>query len=186
MLFPRKEAIPPLLTQAILGLRQVTAQHLPRQLGTQPGLGLPMQTALSPQWIARSPRQMGLHPLIAPLPKQQAMLVPRKRAIPPTNNSNKQAGSSSGRGNRNSARLRAFQASQENSATSKASSASSQGGNTSPNNSRENSQGSSMEEPNPKWVINLSSKPLPQVQRSVLAKGPNFAVSPRHPPNLST
>ena len=41
-----------------------------------------------------------------------------------------------------------------------------------------------MEEPNPKWVINLSSKPLTQVQRCVLAKGPNFAVLPRHPPNL--
>ena len=39
-----------------------------------------------------------------------------------------------------------------------------------------------MEEPNPKWVINLSRKYLTQVQWSVLAKGPNFAVSPRHPP----
>ena len=46
-------------------------------------------------------------------------------------------------------------------------------------------QGSSpSEEPNPKWVINLSSKPLTPAQRSVLAKGPNFAVTPRHPPNL--
>ena len=41
-----------------------------------------------------------------------------------------------------------------------------------------------MEEPNPKWVINLSSKPLTPAQRSVLAKGPNFVVTPRHPPNL--
>ena len=40
-----------------------------------------------------------------------------------------------------------------------------------------------MEEPSPKWVINFSSKPLTQLQRSVLAKGPNFAVSHRHPPN---
>ena len=45
-------------------------------------------------------------------------------------------------------------------------------------------QGSSLEDPNPKWVINLSSKPLIQPQRSVLAKGPNFVVSPKHPPNL--
>ena len=46
-------------------------------------------------------------------------------------------------------------------------------------------QGSSpLEEPNPKWVINLSSKPLTPAQRSVLAKGPNFVVTPRHPPNL--
>ena len=41
-----------------------------------------------------------------------------------------------------------------------------------------------MENPNPKWVINLSSKPLIQAQRSVLAEGPNFAVTHRHPPNL--
>ena len=46
-------------------------------------------------------------------------------------------------------------------------------------------QGSSpLKEPNPKWVINLSSKPLTPAQRSVLAKGPNFAVTPRHPPYL--
>ena len=41
-----------------------------------------------------------------------------------------------------------------------------------------------MENPNPKWVINLSSKPFTQTQRSVLPKGPNFVVTPRHPPNL--
>ena len=41
------------------------------------------------------------------------------------------------------------------------------------------SQGSSNEEPNPKWVINLSNKPLTPVQRSVLAKGPNFVVTPQ-------
>ena len=46
-------------------------------------------------------------------------------------------------------------------------------------------QGSSpLEQPNPKWVINLSSKPLTPAQRSVLAKGPNFVVTPRHPFNL--
>ena len=44
--------------------------------------------------------------------------------------------------------------------------------------------GNSLESPNPKWVINLSSKPLTRAQRSVLVKGPNFAISPRHPPNL--
>ena len=41
-----------------------------------------------------------------------------------------------------------------------------------------------MEDPNPKWVINLSSKPLIQAQSSVLAKDPNFAGTPRHCPNL--
>ena len=43
---------------------------------------------------------------------------------------------------------------------------------------------SPLEQPSPKWVINLSSKPLTPAQRSVLAKGPNFVVTPRHPPNL--
>ena len=41
-----------------------------------------------------------------------------------------------------------------------------------------------MEEPNPQWVINLSSKPLTPAQKSVLAKGPNFTVSPKYPLNL--
>ena len=45
-------------------------------------------------------------------------------------------------------------------------------------------RGNSLENPNPKWVINLSSKPLTQTQRSLLAKGPNFEVASRHPPNL--
>ena len=43
---------------------------------------------------------------------------------------------------------------------------------------------SSMEESNAKWFINLSSKPLTKPQRCVLAKGPNFVISPKHPPNL--
>ena len=89
---------------------------------------------------------------------------------------------------RHSCRHRAsqsFQASQEKSATPQASRASSQGGNTSsPTNSRVNNnpKGSSMEELNPKWVINLSSKPLTPAQRSVLTKGPNFVVSPKASP----
>ena len=41
-----------------------------------------------------------------------------------------------------------------------------------------------MEQPNPNWVINLPSKPLTKAQRSVLAKGPNFVISPKHHPNL--
>ena len=69
------------------------------------------------------------------------------------------------------------QPSQEASATSQ------EGNPTSTPPSRPN-QGSSNEEPNPKWVINLSNKPLTPAQRSVLAKGPNFAVTPRQPPNL--
>ena len=77
------------------------------------------------------------------------------------------------------------QASQENSATSQASSTSSQERHPTPIHPQVGfPKGSSLEDPNPKWVINLSSKPLTQVQRTVLAKGPNFVVSPKHPPKL--
>ena len=41
-----------------------------------------------------------------------------------------------------------------------------------------------LEDPKLKWVINVSSKPLTQAQRSLLAKGPNYVATPRHPPNL--
>ena len=47
-------------------------------------------------------------------------------------------------------------------------------------------RGNTLEDPNLKWVINLSRKPLIQAQKSVQAKGNNFVVSPRHPPNLGT
>ena len=100
---------------------------------------------------------------------------------------NSQAGkyARSGRqGFRHSTRHRAPQTSQENSSTSQADSTNSQEGNSSPTIPSRLPQGSSNEEPNLKWVINLSSKPLTPAQRSVLAKGPNFAVSSRQPPNL--
>ena len=35
-----------------------------------------------------------------------------------------------------------------------------------------------------KWVISLSSKPLTHAQRFLLVKGPNYAIAPRHTPNL--
>ena len=41
-----------------------------------------------------------------------------------------------------------------------------------------------MEDPKLKWVFNLSSKPLTQAQRSLLVKGPNFVLTPKHPPSL--
>ena len=44
-------------------------------------------------------------------------------------------------------------------------------------------RGNALEDPNLKWVINLSSKPLTQAQKSVLVKGHNIVVSPWHPPN---
>ena len=80
-------------------------------------------------------------------------------------------------GCRQSTRHRAPQASRENSAISREDNLTT----TTPSRLP---QGSSNEEPNPKWVINLSNKPLTPAQRSVLAKGPNFAGTPRQPPNL--
>ena len=68
------------------------------------------QTVLFPRQIARSPRQVGLCPLIALLPRQLAVLVPRKQVLFPPANNNIQAGNSSGKGNMHSARFRASQA----------------------------------------------------------------------------
>ena len=87
-------------------------------------------------------------------------------------------------GFRHSTRHRASQASQENSSASQADSTNSWEGTPTPTIPKRLPQGSSNEEPNPKCVINLSSKPLTPAQRSVLAKGPNFAVTPKQPPNL--
>ena len=99
-----------------------------------------------------------------------------------------QAGSSGRQNPRCSARQRALQASQWNSIASQADSTGSWEGNPTPNPPNRLPkglpQGSSPEDPNPKWVINLFSKPLTPAQRSVLAKGPNFVVSPKQPPNL--
>ena len=36
-----------------------------------------------------------------------------------------------------------------------------------------------------KWVINLSNTPLSIDQLTLLQKGPNFAIIPKHPPNRS-
>ena len=76
-----------------------------------------------------------------------------------------------------------FLASQGNSTVSQADSAGTWEGILTPN-PPVGPEGSSLEDPNPKWVINLSSKPLTPAQRSVLAKGPNFVVAPKQPPNL--
>ena len=49
------------------------------------------------------------------------------------------------------------------------------------NNANRSPNDNSLEDPNPKWVISLSGKPLTQAERSV---DPNFVVTPRRPPNL--
>ena len=41
-----------------------------------------------------------------------------------------------------------------------------------------------MDDPTHKWVKNLSSTPLTQAQKSMPAKGPNYAIALRHPPHL--
>ena len=112
-------------------------------------------------------------------------VLPRQPLILPwgEGSGNSQSGQSSNQGRsgrqgfRCSTRHRAPQASQENSAISWED-------NPTPTIPSRLPQGSSNEEPNPKWVINLSNKPLTPAQRSVLAKGPNFEVSPWQPPNL--
>ena len=37
---------------------------------------------------------------------------------------------------------------------------------------------------NNKWVINLSSISLTEAQKSVLAKGPNYSITPKYIPNV--
>ena len=111
--------------------------------------------------------------------------------LPPAGENSSHTGQSGSQGTRSgrqhprhTARQRALQASQGNSTTSQADSTGTQDGNPTPHPPNRFPQGSSPEDPYPKWVINLSSKPLTPAQRSVLAKGPNFAVTPKQPPNL--
>ena len=94
-----------------------------------------------------------------------------------------QAGQSGNQGNR-PGRQRALQSSQGNSTASQTDSAGTQRSNPTTHPLNRLPQGSSPEDPNPKWVINLSSKFLTPAQRSVLAKGPNFVVTPKQPPNF--
>ena len=47
------------------------------------------------------------------------------------------------------------------------------------------SQGDDMlDDPSHRWVKNLSKIPLTPAQRSLLSKGLNYAIAPRHPSNL--
>ena len=79
----------------------------------------------------------------------------------------------SGRQNpRCSARQRDLQASQDNSTVSQAGRAGTW--DVTPNLPNRLPQGSSPEDPSPKWIINLSSKPLTPAQRSVLLKDPTL------------
>ena len=139
----------------------------------------------SPPAIAHLPPQASNPPqATAHLPPGEGSSTPQATAHPShgEGNSSPQADQLSNQtrsvrqGLRHSSRHRAPQASQENSTISWEDNLS-----TTPSRLP---QGSSNKEPNSKWVINLSNKPLTPPQRSVLAKGPNFVVTPRQPPNL--
>ena len=142
--------------------------HLPPREGSSSS----QATAQLPSKEAGSSSQV-----IAHLPSVEGRGIPQTGLISNHTRSDRQ-------GFRHSIRHRAPQASQDNSTASQVDSATSQEGNPTPNISNRLPQGSSNEEPNPKWVINLSNKPLTPAQRSVLAKGPNFVVTPKQPPNL--
>ena len=143
---------------------------------SQAGAHLPSgEASSSPQ-----ASQVAGRPVTSPFPKEggsPAASVASKAGNFP------QAGQSGNQGNR-SGRQRATQSSQGNSTASQADSAGTWGSNPTTHVPNRLPQGSSPEDPNPKWVINLSSKPLTTAQRCVLAKGPNFVVTPKQPPNL--
>ena len=154
--------------------------HLPPDEGSNSSPACSQSSALLPSREGSSSSQAITH-----LPPKEGSSISQATAhLPPGEvNGSPQACQSSNQarsvrqGFRQSTRHRAPQASQENSAIS-------QEDNLTPTTPSRLPQGSSNEEPNPKWVINLSNKLLSPAQRSVLAKGPNFAVTPRQPPNL--
>ena len=155
-----------------------TPSHTSSQAGEDSALP---QAGASPPGEDASLSQVSTPP--TPLPSQPTALLPSPEDRGALNLPNTQAGQSNNptnyprQGSRYPPRQSPPQASQEVQTTSRE-------GNNSTNPPARHPQGSSKEEPNPKWVINLSNKPLTPAQRSVLAKGPNFAVTPRQPPNL--
>ena len=52
------------------------------------------------------------------------------------------------------------------------------------NHGRDNNNQLEAASDNNKWVINLSKSRLTEAQESVLAKGPNYALTPTHIPNV--
>ena len=152
--------------------------HLPPREGSNSPLGavqLPSEATSSPPQPRSTTAREENNSSQANSPPQATNNPQSHRASQSGHNSNPPRASR--QGTRHSPRHQPTQPSPEACTTSR------EGPPSSPPPSRSN-QGSSNEEPNPKWVINLSNKPLTPVQRSVLAKGPNFAVTPRQPPNL--
>ena len=187
------EGVGPMVSQVGLGL----GAHLPSgEAGSssQATTHFPSREgSSSSQAIAHLPHREGsnsppatAHLLLREGSSSQANTLPS----PGGGRGNSQAGQvgnqvrSSRQGFRHSTRHRAPQASQGNRAASQTDSTNSR--EVTPTPTIRLPQGSSNEEPNPKWVINLSSKPLTPAQRSVLAKGPNFVVTPKQPTNLKS
>ena len=151
--------------------------HLPPGEGSNSLLGavhLPSEAGSSPPQSGSTPTREENNSSQATSPP--VTNNPQSSRAPQAGHSNNPPRASR-QGTRHSPRQQPTQSSPEACTTSR------EGNPTSTPPSRSN-QGSSNEEPNPKWVINLSNKPLTPAQRSVLAKGPNFAVTPRQPPNL--
>ena len=128
---------------------------------------LPGKEAVLSRELYTFPQKMSTHPRLLLSICTGREIAPLNPLTPP-----RQAGKVIG-----APQAQAYKPSQEASTTS-------QEGNPTPIPPSRSNQGSSNEEPNPRWVINLSNKPLTPAQRSVLAKGPNFVVTPRQPPNL--
>ena len=164
------------------------------QAGSQAGSQLPSgegSSLVAGRQASQASQAVGR--LVTPLsPKEGGSLVASPASqtgvhLPPARVNSSQAGQLGSQGTRSgrcSARQRPLQASLGNSTASQADSAGTWDSSPTPHPPNRLPQGSSPEDPNPKWVINLSNKPLTPAQRSVLVKEPNFAVSPKQPPNL--
>ena len=181
-LLPRQALSFPLRKLAIY-CRQAVRQALTFLLGKEAVCQQAVRFPMPPRW------QVGSN---SPFPwgRRQSSGFPASRAgiyLPPARGNSFKAGQSGSQGTRSgrhSARQRALQASQGNCTASQADSAGTWDSNPIPHTPNRPPQGSCPEDPNLKWVINLSNKPLTPAQRSVLAKGPNFAVSPKQPANV--
>ena len=157
-LMPRQPA--PLPQQSALTPRELVLSPLRQTIYRQLAMTLtPREIALFPCQVvpgqsamALTPREIMPFPLKQVVPSQKALL-PRQPALLPKQSALTLRG------------LVQFpQATQPSSQANNV--------NSSPNDN-------SLEDVNPKWFINLSSKPLTQAQRSVLAKGPNFVITPK-------
>ena len=130
----------------------------------------------SRQVVALTPREIVLFPLIQVLPRQK-MLMPRQSVPLP-----KQSASTNYQG------VSAASPQAVNNGTNPQGVSATFPQVTQPssevNNANRSPSDNSLKDLSLKWVINLSSKPLTQAQGSLLAKGSNFVVTPRHPPNL--